>query len=164
MRADQIESAKASGPEHYWFLHDVRAGGGALAVAKRLRAMKAMIEAGAAGVHLGPTFLRKECGHLRRQSVGQSRIIEKRTDARLAPTSAARAHDLDCAYGCESAGLLLADAESAGREFIHAGARGRVFPIRADDAEIRSRIGVCAFATCFVRNLDAGPGSAPKNA
>src|SRR6266404_1041350 len=76
MRADQIESAEGKGTSTYWFapiVADAEAGFGGSLNAYEL--MKAMIEAGAAGVHFEDQLSSaKKCGHLGGKVVVPMRI------------------------------------------------------------------------------------------
>ncbi len=102
LRADQIESAEGKKSGKYWFapiVADAEAGFGGSLNAYEL--MKAMIEAGAAGVHFEDQLSSaKKCGHLGGKVVVVPTILIARTDA-------------------NSAGLLLSDADPRDREFIY---------------------------------------------
>src|SRR5216684_3527825 len=87
LRADQIESAEGKKSGTYWFapiVADAEAGFGGSLNAYEL--MKAMIEAGAAGVHFEDQLSSaKKCGHLGGKVVVPTReFIEKLVAARLA--------------------------------------------------------------------------------
>jgi len=122
LRADQIESAEGKRTGVYWFapiVADAEAGfGGAL---NAYELMKAMIEAGAAGVHLEDQLSSaKKCGHLGGKVVVPIReFIEKLAAARLAADVCGVPTVLIARTDANSAGLLLSDADPRDREFIH---------------------------------------------
>src|SRR5271156_2127246 len=127
-RADQIESVerKDGGEKNssgtYWFapiVADAEAGFGGSLNAYEL--MKAMIEAGAAGVHFEDQLSSaKKCGHLGGKVVVPAReFIEKLTAARLAADVCGVPTILIARTDANSAGLLLSDADPRDREFIH---------------------------------------------
>jgi isocitrate lyase len=122
LRADQIESAEGKRSGVYWFapiVADAEAGfGGAL---NAYELMKAMIEAGAAGVHFEDQLSSaKKCGHLGGKVVVPIReFIEKLTAARLAADVCGVPTILLARTDANSAGLLLSDADPRDREFIH---------------------------------------------
>jgi len=122
LRADQIESAEGKQGGVYWFapiVADAEAGfGGAL---NAYELMKAMIEAGAAGVHFEDQLSSaKKCGHLGGKVVVPIReFIEKLTAARLAADVCGVPTILIARTDANSAGLLLSDADPRDREFIH---------------------------------------------
>ena len=133
LRADQIESVDrsavtANGQRQqagtYWFapiVADAEAGfGGAL---NAYELMKAMIEAGAAGVHFEDQLSSaKKCGHLGGKVVVPIReFIEKLCAARLAADVCGVPTILIARTDANSAGLLLSDADPRDREFIHGG-------------------------------------------
>src|ERR1700675_3997740 len=122
LRADQIESAEGKKSGTYWLapiVADAEAGFGGSLNAYEL--MKAMIEAGAAGVHFEDQLSSaKKCGHLGGKVVVPTReFIEKLTAARLAADVCGVPTILIARTDANSAGLLLADADSRDREFIH---------------------------------------------
>jgi isocitrate lyase len=122
MRADQIESAERKSSGTYWFapiVADAEAGFGGSLNAYEL--MKAMIEAGAAGVHFEDQLSSaKKCGHLGGKVVVPTReFIEKLTAARLAADVCGVPTILIARTDANSAGLLLSDADSRDREFIY---------------------------------------------
>src|SRR5258705_1794276 len=87
MRADQIDSAEGKGTSTYWLapiVADAEAGFGGSLNAYEL--MKAMIEAGAAGVHFEDQLSSaKKCGHLGGKVVVPTReVVEKLVAGRLA--------------------------------------------------------------------------------
>jgi isocitrate/methylisocitrate lyase len=122
LRADQIESAEGKQSGAYWFapiVADAEAGfGGAL---NAYELMKAMIEAGAAGVHFEDQLSSaKKCGHLGGKVVVPIReFIEKLTAARLAADVCGVPTILIARTDANSAGLLLSDADPRDRQFIH---------------------------------------------
>jgi isocitrate lyase len=122
LRADQIESAEGKRNSVYWFapiVADAEAGFGGSLNAYEL--MKAMIEAGAAGVHFEDQLSSaKKCGHLGGKVVVPIReFIEKLTAARLAADVCGVPTILIARTDANSAGLLLSDADPRDREFIH---------------------------------------------
>ena len=126
-RADQIDSVErkgtdAAGANTYWYapiVADAEAGFGGSLNAYEL--MKAMIEAGAAGVHFEDQLSSaKKCGHLGGKVVVPTReFIEKLTAARLAADVCGVPTILIARTDANSAGLLLSDADERDREFIH---------------------------------------------
>ena len=122
MRADQIESAEGKHSGMYWFapiVADAEAGFGGSLNAYEL--MKAMIEAGAAGVHFEDQLSSaKKCGHLGGKVVVPIReFIEKLVAARLAADVCGVPTILIARTDANSAGLLLSDADERDREFIY---------------------------------------------
>ena len=122
LRADQIESAEGKRGSAYWFapiVADAEAGFGGSLNAYEL--MKAMIEAGAAGVHFEDQLSSaKKCGHLGGKVVVPIReFIEKLTAARLAADVCGVPTILIARTDANSAGLLLSDTDPRDREFIH---------------------------------------------
>jgi isocitrate lyase len=122
MRADQIESAEGKKSDTYWFapiVADAEAGFGGSLNAYEL--MKAMIEAGAAGVHFEDQLSSaKKCGHLGGKVVVPIReFIEKLVAARLAADVCGVPTILIARTDANSAGLLLSDADDRDREFIY---------------------------------------------
>jgi isocitrate lyase len=122
LRADQIESAEGKRSGVYWFapiVADAEAGFGGSLNAYEL--MKAMIEAGVAGVHFEDQLSSaKKCGHLGGKVVVPIReFIEKLTAARLAADVCGVPTMLIARTDANSAGLLLSDADPRDREFIH---------------------------------------------
>jgi len=122
LRADQIESAERRHGGTYWFapiVADAEAGFGGSLNAYEL--MKAMIEAGAAGVHFEDQLSSaKKCGHLGGKVVVPTReFIEKLVAARLAADVCGVPTVLIARTDANSAGLLLSDADPRDREFIH---------------------------------------------
>jgi len=122
LRADQIESAELKRSGVYWFapiVADAEAGFGGSLNAYEL--MKAMIEAGAAGVHFEDQLSSaKKCGHLGGKVVVPTReFIEKLTAARLAADVCGVPTILIARTDANSAGLLLSDADPRDREFVY---------------------------------------------
>jgi isocitrate lyase len=122
LRADQIESAEGKKSGTYWFapiVADAEAGFGGSLNAYEL--MKAMIEAGAAGVHFEDQLSSaKKCGHLGGKVVVPIReFIEKLVAARLAADVCGVPTILIARTDANSAGLLLSDADPRDREFIY---------------------------------------------
>jgi isocitrate lyase len=122
LRADQIESAEGRRSGTYWLapiVADAEAGFGGSLNAYEL--MKAMIEAGAAGVHFEDQLSSaKKCGHLGGKVVVPVReFIEKLTAARLAADVCGVPTVLVARTDANSAGLLLSDADPRDREFIY---------------------------------------------
>ena len=125
MRADQIEHAEGK-REHYWLapiMADAEAGFGGPLNAYEL--MKAMIEAGAAGVHFEDQLAsEKKCGHMGgKVLVPTSQFIRTLVAARLSadvldvPTLLVARTDAD------SAKLLTSDIDERDRPFIEKGDR-----------------------------------------
>src|ERR1700731_3834565 len=122
LRADQTESAEGKHLGTYWFapiVADAEAGFGGSLNAYEL--MKAMIEAGAAGVHFEDQLSSaKKCGHLGGKVVVPIReFIEKLIAARLAADVCGVPTILIARTDANSAGLLLSDADPRDREFIY---------------------------------------------
>jgi isocitrate lyase len=122
LRADQIETADDKRSGTYWFapiVADAEAGfGGSL---NAFELMKAMIEAGAAGVHFEDQLSSaKKCGHLGGKVVVPTReFIEKLIAARLAADVCGVPTVLIARTDANSAGLLLSDADPRDREFVY---------------------------------------------
>jgi isocitrate lyase len=125
LRADQIEHAEGKGG-HYWLapiVADAEAGFGGPLNAFEL--MKAMIEAGAAGVHFeDQVAAEKKCGHMGgKVLVPTGHFVRTLVAARLAadvmdvPTLLVARTDAD------SAKLLMSDVDPRDREFIVRGER-----------------------------------------
>ena len=120
-RADEIEQSEGKGGDHYWFapiIADAEAGfGGPLNV---FEMMKAMIEAGAAGVHFEDQLSsEKKCGHLGgKVLIPTSQFIRTLVSARLAadvldvPTVIVARTDAD------SARLLTSDIDPVDSPFL----------------------------------------------
>ncbi|HJY86638.1 MAG TPA: isocitrate lyase [Candidatus Acidoferrales bacterium] len=122
-RADQIDCAEGRNGTH-WFapiVADAEAGFGGSLNAHEI--MKAMIEAGAAGVHFEDQLSSaKKCGHLGGKVVVSTReFIEKLVAARLAADLMGVPTVLIARTDANSAMLLLSDADPRDREFISGG-------------------------------------------
>ncbi|MGC2719459.1 MAG: isocitrate lyase, partial [Candidatus Acidiferrales bacterium] len=122
LRADQIESAEEKNSGTYWLapiVADAEAGFGGSLNAYEL--MKAMIEAGASGVHFEDQLSSaKKCGHLGGKVVVPIReFVEKLVAARLAADVCGVPTILIARTDANSAGLLLSDADPRDRDFIH---------------------------------------------
>src|SRR5258706_106313 len=118
----QIEYTLARlGAERLWNLMHTDAYVAALGALNAYELMKAMIEAGAAGVHFEDQLSSaKKCGHLGGKVVVPIReFIEKLTAARLAADVCGVPTILIARTDANSAGLLLSDADPRDREFIH---------------------------------------------
>src|SRR5258705_5953221 len=133
MRADQIDSAEGKWTSTYWFapiVADAEAGFGGSLNAYEL--MKAMIEAGAAGVHFEDQLSSaKKCGHLGGKVVVPIReFIEKLSAARLAADVCGVPTILIARTDANSAGFLFLGADPRGRGvFFRGRTAGGVFPI-----------------------------------
>src|SRR5438105_1968072 len=120
-RADQIARSEDVGDDTYWMapiVADAEAGfGGAL---NAYELMKAMIEAGAAGVHFEDQLAsEKKCGHLGGKvlvPIGQH--IRTLNAARLAADVEGVATVLLCRTDAQSAQLLTSDIDERDRPFI----------------------------------------------
>jgi isocitrate lyase len=120
MRADQIHHAEGR-DEKYWFaplVADAEAGFGGNLNAFEL--MKAMIEAGAAGVHFEDQLSSaKKCGHLGgKVLVPISEAIQKLVAARLAADVLGVPTVLIARTDAEAANLLTSDIDPRDHEFI----------------------------------------------
>ena len=122
-RADQVDWAEGR-TDTYWFapiVADAEAGfGGSL---NAFELMKAMIEAGAAGVHFEDQLSSaKKCGHLGgKVIVPVCEFIDKLIAARLAADVMGVPTLLIARTDANSAGLLLSDADPRDHEFIKGG-------------------------------------------
>jgi isocitrate lyase len=119
-RADQIEHAEGK-RERYWFapiIADAEAGFGGPLNAYEL--MKAMIEAGAAGVHFEDQLAsEKKCGHMGgKVLVPTSQFIRTLTAARLAADVMGVPTLLVARTDADSAKLLMSDADERDHAFI----------------------------------------------
>ena len=120
-RADQIARSENEGDDTYWMapiVADAEAGfGGAL---NAYELMKAMIEAGAAGVHFEDQLAsEKKCGHLGgKVLVPISQHIRTLNAARLAADVEGVATVLLCRTDAQSAQLLTSDIDESDRPFI----------------------------------------------
>jgi isocitrate lyase len=125
LRADQIEHAEGKGGRS-WFapiMADAEAGFGGPLNAFEL--MKAMIEAGAAGVHFEDQLAaEKKCGHLGGKVLVPTRqFIRTLGAARLAADVLDVPTILVARTDADSAKLLMSDADPLDREFIAKGER-----------------------------------------
>lgn len=119
-RADQIQHAERKG-DIYWFapiVADAEAGFGGPLNAFEL--MKAMIEAGAAGVHFEDQLASaKKCGHLGgKVLVPTQEFVQKLIAARLASDVMGVPTVLIARTDADSAKLITSDADPRDREFI----------------------------------------------
>jgi isocitrate lyase len=124
-RADQIDHAEGR-HDRYWFapiVADAEAGFGGPLNAFEL--MKAMIEAGAAGVHFEDQVAsEKKCGHMGgKVLVPTSQFIRVLTAARLAADVSAVPTLLIARTDADSAKLLQSDVDERDHEFIVKGER-----------------------------------------
>ena len=124
-RADQIEHAEGTGAR-YWFapiVADAEAGFGGPLNAFEL--MKAMIEAGAAGVHFeDQVAAEKKCGHMGgKVLVPTGQFIRTLAAARLAADVMDVPTILVARTDADSAKLLLSDADPRDHAFIEKGER-----------------------------------------
>jgi isocitrate lyase len=125
LRADQIEHAEGK-RERYWLapiMADAEAGFGGPLNAYEL--MKAMIEAGAAGVHFEDQLAsEKKCGHMGgKVLVPTSQFIRTLTAARLAADVADVPTLLVARTDADSAKLLTSDVDERDHPFILKGER-----------------------------------------
>src|ERR1700745_1624936 len=120
-RADQIAHMERNGDDTYWMapiIADAEAGfGGAL---NAFELMKAMIEAGAAGVHFEDQLAsEKKCGHLGGKVLVQTTHHPRTlTAARLAADVEGVPTVLLCRTDAQSAQLLTSDIDDRDRPFI----------------------------------------------
>jgi isocitrate lyase len=119
-RADQIEHSEGK-TDRYWFapiVADAEAGFGGALNAHEL--MKAMIEAGAAGVHFEDQLAsEKKCGHLGgKVLVPTGQFIKTLTAARLAADIADVPTVLIARTDADSAKLITSDVDERDRPFI----------------------------------------------
>ena len=120
-RADQIDHMEGRGGKRNWFapiVADAEAGFGGPLNAFEL--MKALIEAGAAGVHFeDQTASEKKCGHLGgKVLVPTGQFVRTLTAARLAADVLGVPTVLIARTDADSARLLLSDADPRDRPFI----------------------------------------------
>jgi len=125
-RADQIEHAEGKGTTRRWYapiLADAEAGFGGPLNAYEL--MKAMIEAGAAGVHYEDQLAsEKKCGHMGgKVLIPTSQFIRTLLAARLASDVCGVPTVLVARTDADSAKLLTSDVDERDRPFILAGER-----------------------------------------
>jgi isocitrate lyase len=124
-RTDQIEHAEGRA-ERYWFapiVADAEAGFGGPLNAFEL--MKAMIEAGAAGVHFEDQVAsEKKCGHMGgKVLVPTSQFVRTLVAARLAADVSGVPTLLVARTDADSAKLIMSDVDPRDREFIVPGER-----------------------------------------
>lgn len=125
MRADQIAWAEDAGDDTHYLapiVADAEAGfGGAL---NAYELMKAMVKAGAAGVHFEDQLAaEKKCGHLGgKVLVPTSQFVGTLTAARLAADVLGVPTVLIARTDADSATLLTSDVDEADRRFIKRGA------------------------------------------
>lgn len=124
-RADQIEHAEG-GAQRYWFapiVADAEAGFGGPLNAFEL--MKAMIEAGAAGVHFEDQLAsEKKCGHLGGKVLVPIKTFERTLNAaRLAADVMGTSTLLVARTDAESAKLITSDIDERDHPFIDRSAR-----------------------------------------
>ena len=124
-RADEIEHSEGK-HDHHWFLPivaDAEAGFGGPLNAFEL--MKAMIDAGAAGVHFEDQLAsEKKCGHMGgKVLVPTGQFIRTLVAARLAADVSGVPTLLVARTDADSAKLLLSDVDPRDREFIVPGDR-----------------------------------------
>jgi isocitrate lyase len=120
LRADQVEHAEGKGG-HYWLapiMADAEAGFGGPLNAYEL--MKAMIEAGAAGVHFEDQLAsEKKCGHMGgKVLLPTSQFIRTLVAARLAADVSGVPTVLVARTDAESAKLLTADIDPIDKPFV----------------------------------------------
>ena len=126
LRADEIENAEGRGGRHYWLapiVADAEAGFGGPLNAFEL--MKAMIEAGASGVHFEDQLSsEKKCGHLGgKVLLPTGQFIRTLIAARLAADILDVPTLLIARTDADSARLLTSDVDERDREFINPGER-----------------------------------------
>jgi isocitrate lyase len=120
-RADEIEKSEGKGGERYWYapiVADAEAGfGGPL---NAFEMMKAMIEAGAAGVHFEDQLSsEKKCGHLGgKVLVPTSHFVRTLVAARLAADVMQVPSLIVARTDADSARLLTSDIDPADHPFI----------------------------------------------
>jgi isocitrate lyase len=121
MRADQIEHAERRAPRRHWLapiVADAEAGFGGPLNAYEL--MRAMIEAGAAGVHFEDQLAsEKKCGHLGgKVLVPTSQFVRTLIAARLAADTMEVPTVLIARTDADSARLLTSDVDERDRAFL----------------------------------------------
>ncbi|HET7294741.1 MAG TPA: isocitrate lyase [Vicinamibacteria bacterium] len=125
LRADQIEHAEARGGRHWLapIVADAEAGFGGPLNAFEL--MKAMIEAGAAGVHFEDQLAsEKKCGHMGgKVLVPTGQFVRTLVAARLAADVLGVPTVLVARTDAQSAKLLLSDADPSDHAFIERSGR-----------------------------------------
>jgi isocitrate lyase len=120
-RADEIENAEGKGGQRYWYapiVADAEAGFGGPLNAYEL--MKAMIEAGAAGVHFEDQLSsEKKCGHLGgKVLIPTSHFVRTLVAARLASDVMQVPTLLVARTDADSARLLTSDVDPADQPFL----------------------------------------------
>jgi isocitrate lyase len=126
LRADQIANSEGKGDDTYWMapiVADAEAGFGGTLNAFEL--MKAMIEAGAAGVHFEDQLAsEKKCGHLGgKVLVPTSQFVQTLTAARLAADVMGVPTLLIARTDADSATLITSDVDERDRPFIESDER-----------------------------------------
>ncbi len=125
LRADQIQHSAGKHDKHYFapIVADAEAGFGGVLNSYEL--MKAMIEAGASGVHFEDQLAsEKKCGHLGgKVLVPMQEFIRKLIAARLAADVMGVPTVLVARTDAHSATLLTTDADARDHEFIEAAER-----------------------------------------
>ena len=121
LRADQIAHSEGKGDDTYWMapiVADAEAGFGGTLNAYEL--MRAMIEAGAAGVHFEDQLAsEKKCGHLGgKVLVPTSQFVQTLTAARLAADVMGVPTLLIARTDADSATLITSDVDERDRQFI----------------------------------------------
>ena len=121
LRADEIENAEGKGGERYWMapiVADAEAGFGGPLNAFEL--MKAMIEAGASGVHFEDQLSsEKKCGHLGgKVLLPTGQFIRTLVAARLAADVLAVPTVLIARTDAQSARLMTSDVDERDEEFL----------------------------------------------
>jgi isocitrate lyase len=121
LRADQIANSEGKGDDTYWMapiVADAEAGFGGTLNAYEL--MRAMIEAGAAGVHFEDQLAsEKKCGHLGgKVLVPTSQFVQTLTAARLAADVMGVPTLLIARTDADSATLITSDVDERDRRFI----------------------------------------------
>ncbi len=151
-RADQIQSAEGKG-DTYWFapiVADAEAGfGGPLNV---FELMKAMIEAGAAGVHFEDQLAsEKKCGHMGgKVLIPTQSAIKNLVAARLAADVMGVSTLIVARTDAKSANLITSDVDPADQRFLTGERTTEGFYRVRDglDAAIARGISYAPYATC----------------
>ena len=167
LRADQIDAAEGR-DDRYWLapiVADAEAGFGGPLNAYEL--MKAMIEAGASGVHFEDQLAaEKKCGHLGgKVLVPTSQFVRTLVAARLAADVLDVPTVLVARTDALSASLLTSDIDPADEPFLDRrphvrGLLQRARRARRGDRPLARVRAVCGHA--LVRDLDAGPRRGPR--
>src|SRR5687768_7474832 len=121
MRSDEIEASEGRRGEHYWFapiVADAEAGFGGPLNAFEL--MKAMIEAGAAGVHFEDQLAsEKKCGHMGgKVLLPTGHAVRNLVSARLAADVLGVPTVLVARTDADAASLITSDVDPADRPFL----------------------------------------------